>query len=137
VFLACVAHPTAGTTQEANGVPDPGTHAVSIALPDGGGGGFAVRKILGSGANFGVTVHFGAGWSWREDGSETHSGDAWVGDLGANAALGVEWFPMRSMSLSGSTGVRLGYAHADNGATSQNSLSLRAFRSELLLNLYF
>jgi hypothetical protein len=33
---------------------------------------------------------------------------AWAGDLGASAALGVEWFALRSMSLSGSTGLRLG-----------------------------
>jgi hypothetical protein len=65
------------------------------------------------------------------------TGLGWGGDLGATAGLGVEWFPLRSMSLSGSTGVRLAYRHVDGDGFSEDSLALGVFRSELLLNLYF
>jgi hypothetical protein len=62
--------------------------------------------------------------------------DDWVLRGVAGAGLGVEWFPLPSISVSGSTGLRLDLARAD-GATTSNTLQLGAGRSALRLNLYF
>jgi len=62
------------------------------------------------------------------------SGGRWVVDGSVGAGLGVEWFPLQGMSLSGSTGLAGTYTGADSGA---HSLAVGMFRSELILNLYF
>ncbi len=57
---------------------------------------------------------------------------------GAGLGLGVEWFPLDRMSISGSTGLDVDYTRADAPSdTSSNRTSVRFFRSELTLNLYF
>lgn len=64
-------------------------------------------------------------------------GDAWAVDGGAGLGLGVEWLPLPSMSISGSTGLALTLQHSEGGGNSQTGLNVGAFRSRISLNLYF
>lgn len=63
--------------------------------------------------------------------------DAWELQAGTGIGLGVEWFPLTSMSVSGSTGLRLQLARTENDLVTSNRLSLASVRSALRLNLYF
>jgi hypothetical protein len=65
------------------------------------------------------------------------SNDAWSLSTALGVGLGVEWFPLEDMSVSGSTGVAGMYARNSNTSSAGSQLSFGAFRSELTLNLYF
>lgn len=56
---------------------------------------------------------------------------------GAGVGIGAEWFPTRSMSVSGSTGITATYDHQSHTDVSADNLSINLFRSQLTLNLYF
>jgi hypothetical protein len=64
-------------------------------------------------------------------------GDDWTLRGGVGVGLGVEWFPLTSISVSGATGIRLDLARAENLPATTNTLQLGAGRSALRLNLYF
>lgn len=61
----------------------------------------------------------------------------WGVDNALGGGLGVEWFPLEAMSVSGSTGARASYRYQSAGSSSVKSVILNLFHSELLLNLYF
>lgn len=75
-----------------------------------------------------------AGFSFQgEDGGD------WSGGVSAGAGIGVEWFPVPSMSLSGKTGLSLYYRRTDIGgsdATAKN-MGIGTRTSSLSVNLYF
>jgi len=70
-------------------------------------------------------------------GYQASDSEAWAVNGSAGVGLGVEWIPLPSMSVSGSTGMALVAQYADSGASSQTRLNLGAFRSRISLNLYF
>lgn len=60
--------------------------------------------------------------------------------VGAGAGIGVEWFPLDGMSISGSTGVSARFSHDESDTASpasRDQFLVTAFRSQLTLNLYF
>lgn len=61
---------------------------------------------------------------------------SWRWEAGGRLGLGVEWFPLESMSISGSTGIDGGYSHSQRPGRANREIRFGAFRSELLLNLY-
>lgn len=64
--------------------------------------------------------------------------DSWSWGVGSEAGLGVEWFPASSVSLSGAAGMRVNYRYSTDGlGSSFRLLNAGAFRSELMLNVYF
>jgi len=74
---------------------------------------------------------------------ESHS---WSGNAGASVAAGVEWFPLRRVSLAGQTGVDVsgGYSRysgttggVSEGHGSSWSIGLGTFVSSLMLQIYF
>lgn len=67
-----------------------------------------------------------------------HAENSNVFSTGAGIGIGAEWFPIRSMSLSGSTGAVARYDHQEQpDGRIDNIVSLGLFHSELTLNLYF
>ena len=86
----------------------------------------------------------GAGFSGaKRDAPHTHRG-ASSGSIGLALGLGVEWFPFQRISLGGHTGLRLGYRYSQydargdiNRSSSNWSLYLRTFQSEVAVLLYF
>jgi len=77
-------------------------------------------------------VAFAAGGEYA-DGPE----GSWVATGLLEAGLGAEWFPVEAASLSASAGLRASYGHASSQSSSMETVGLGAFRSSLLLNLYF
>lgn len=64
--------------------------------------------------------------------------DGWGWGVGSQLALGVEWFPASGVSLSGVAGMRIAYRYSTDGQGSSIRLvDVGAFRSELMLNVYF
>lgn len=58
--------------------------------------------------------------------------------LSAGGGLGVEWFPVPSMSLSGTTGISLHYDRTENGTPETHAHTrLSSITSSLSVNLYF
>lgn len=74
-------------------------------------------------------------WSGRL-GYRRASGGPWALDGAVGVGLGVEWFPLEGMSISGSTGMAGTYSRSNSTSTT-NNLALGLFRSDLILNLYF
>jgi hypothetical protein len=68
---------------------------------------------------------------------ETHTQQAVIGTVGAG--LGAEWFPVRSISFSGQTGLQLGsqYNYGEFGVhnSEEFGLSVSTFTSSLFVNL--
>ena len=51
--------------------------------------------------------------------------------------LGTEWFPFQRISLSGQTGLELGYRHADDNRYNTSEWSLETFQTEMTALVYF
>lgn len=75
-------------------------------------------------------------WTGRV-GYRDGANDTWAVDGRLGLGLGVEWFPLPSMSVSGSTGLALSLLHQSNGGLDTRAVTFGAFRSELSMNLYF
>ena len=70
---------------------------------------------------------------------EDHNDDVWSGGISGGTGVGVEWFPVTSMSVSGATGVGLSYSRSDSdmsGTTTSNT-TVSSFTSSLAVNIYF
>ena len=63
--------------------------------------------------------------------------DFWGVNNAVGVGLGVEWFPLEAISVSGSTGARASYQYWTATGGSNQSVGVSLFHSELLLNLYF
>lgn len=61
--------------------------------------------------------------------------------VSGSVGIGAEWFPTRSVGISGSTGLRTTFLHSTTGEDEaeivQDTLSATVFRSALSINLYF
>ena len=58
-------------------------------------------------------------------------------DLGLSVGLGTEWFPFQRISLSGQTGMELGYRHGDDDRYNTSEWSLETFETEMTALVYF
>lgn len=61
--------------------------------------------------------------------------------VSGSVGIGAEWFPTRSVGISGSTGLRTTFLHSTTGEDDdevvQDSVSATVFRSALSINFYF
>lgn len=70
------------------------------------------------------------------------AGDESVLALGTFGGIGVEWFPVRSVSIGGYTGIGLDYTSTEldpvvGGSQSSSRLTLRTATSQLGIQIYF
>ncbi|MDH5589334.1 MAG: hypothetical protein OEZ65_09805 [Gemmatimonadota bacterium] len=63
--------------------------------------------------------------------------DSWAASAAVGTGLGVEWFPVPGMSVSGSVGIEGTYDHVDAGTVTRTGYGVTTRRSELSVNLYF
>jgi hypothetical protein len=63
--------------------------------------------------------------------------DGSIKNFGLATGLGAEWFPVRSVSIGGFTGLRLGHSSSSVGPTSTSSFALSTMTSGLAIQLYF
>ena len=71
-------------------------------------------------------------------GYSSHTQDRYGFGVGADVGIGVEWFPLEAMSVSGSTGLGLDYSRQGGGASpTTENVTLQSFRSELRIALWY
>jgi hypothetical protein len=116
VWVALLAAPLCVAAQEDSRLPPSGRYGLSVTVPEGGGAGIG----LAAGGEYAD----GPEGSWRAMGL-------------LEAGVGAEWFPVSGVSLSASTGIRATYGQNSGQGWSTETASVNAFRSSLLLNLYF
>lgn len=58
-------------------------------------------------------------------------------NVNASAGLGVDWFPLNSISIGGFTGLRAAFGSFNNGNSDQTSALVRTFTSGLTMHIYF
>ncbi len=134
----------AGQTREASGANDQ-TNAYSRL-----GLGLNVRRYLATSRSVVPYLHgrvFGrGGFERRDDVGAGYEETVRSLGAGADAGLGVEWFPVRQVSLSGHTGVRLSsFNYASKLTTPENEErkstsrdgSFQTFTSALSIRIYF
>lgn len=57
--------------------------------------------------------------------------------VSAGGGIGVDWFPLRSISIGGFTGLNAGYGRTESNNLDENSFFLRTGTSALTMHIYF
>ena len=93
-----------------------------------------LRLYRGGRANVLPFLAFNAGVSYQDRGE-----NGWNAAVSGGGGVGVEWFPVASMSLSGTTGISLHYdrTEGETPETGSNRIGFSSVTSSLSVNLYF
>jgi hypothetical protein len=95
----------------------------------------AIRYYTGALGPVAPFLYGGAEFGYSKQNVPTTDGS--IKNFGLSTGLGAEWFPVRSISVGGFTGLRLGHGSNSTGAVSNSTFIINTVTSGLSIQLYF